>query len=261
MIKAKYMKKAIGFIGVLLIIIIAVSMYACSSDEDDSGIEETLKTAVFLASAQSCPDNNHPHAVDLGLPSGTKWACCNVDTDFPEQQSPSHIGGYYAWGETDTKSEYTWSNYIHCNGSIETCHNIGGDITGSEYDVAHVHWGGSWVMPSQEQFLELISNSSYTGATVNGMDGGLFTGANGRTIFLPDADIRWNEFIECLVTGGYYWSSTQSPYNGYAYHFNCDFKWGGGFGSSSRGHGLTVRPVISGTNNIFLPETYTDDIN
>ena len=47
----------------------------------------------------SCPDSKHPHLIDLGLPSGTKWACCNVDDD-PSKQSPTSNGSYYAWGET-----------------------------------------------------------------------------------------------------------------------------------------------------------------
>ena len=55
-----------------------------------------------MANAQ-CPDNNHPHMIDLGLPSGTKWACCNVGASKPEDQ-----GGYFAWGETEEKSEYIW---------------------------------------------------------------------------------------------------------------------------------------------------------
>ena len=55
----------------------------------------------------ACPDENHPHLIALGLPSGTKWACCNVNTDYPENQSPSNYGGFYAWGETETKSIYT----------------------------------------------------------------------------------------------------------------------------------------------------------
>ena len=59
----------------------------------------TLMLVALAASAQSCPDDNHPHAIDLGLPSGTKWACCNVGADTPEG-----YGGYYAWGETEEKS-------------------------------------------------------------------------------------------------------------------------------------------------------------
>ena len=213
----------------------------------------------FMANAQSCPDDNHPHAIDLGLPSGTKWACCNVDTDHPENQSPANCGGYYAWGETDTKPKYDWTNYIHCDGSETTCHDLGSDIAGTEYDVAHVRWGNSWVMPSQGQIQELTSKCSYIKTTKNGVDGGLFTGPSGGTIFLPAADIRWNGFLECLVLGGYYWSSTLSPYSNDAYRLFFDLSWGGAYGGEERAHGLTVRPVISVTNSIIHTKSSTDD--
>jgi len=217
----------------------------------------TLMTVLvaFMANAQSCPDNNHPHAIDLGLPSGTMWACCNVDTDNSRSQSPTNYGGYYAWGETETKSKYNWSNYLHCDGSESTCHDIGRDIAGTEYDVAHVHWGGSWVMPSQGQIQELISQCSYTGVTENDVEGGLFTGPNGCTIFLPATDVHWNDFVECIDHDGYYWSSTQSPYSLEAYCFSFDLPWGGGYGAYERGLGLTVRPVMSGTTNIVRPKS------
>ena len=206
----------------------------------------------FTSNPSSCPDDNHPHAIDLGLPSGTKWACCNVGATIPEER-----GGYYAWGETEEKSEYSWDTYIYCDGTCETCHNLGNDIAGTQYDVAHVKWGGSWVMPSQEQILELVNKCSFSWVKTNGLRGALFTGPGGGTIFLPEADFRWNEFLECPMPGGYYWSSTQSPYPGDAYRL-CFDSWGGGFGGNERGHGLTVRPVISGTNNINLLESSSD---
>ena len=146
----------------------------------------TFIAFVFVAcsaNAQSCPDDNHPHAIDLGLPSGTKWACCNVGASIPEGS-----GGYYAWGETKEKEIYDWTTYIHCDGSMETCHDLGSDIAGSEYDVAHVQWGGFWVMPTQEQIQELTSNCSCTWTRRNGVDGDLFTGPNGFTVFLPESD-------------------------------------------------------------------------
>ena len=133
----------------------------------------------------TCPDNNHPHLIDLGLPSGTKWACCNVGANKPEA-----YGDYYAWGETETKSTYDWSSYIHCDGSQSTCHNIGSDIAGTQYDVAHVQWGGSWVMPSQSQIKELVENCTHEWTTLNGVNGRNFTGTNGGTIFLPALQSR-----------------------------------------------------------------------
>ena len=215
-------------------------------------ITSTMMLVASIANSQSCPDDNHPHAIDLGLPSGTKWACCNVGTTIPEG-----CGGYYAWGETEEKEIYDWATYIHCDGTMETCHDIGSDIAGTEYDVAHIQWGGSWVMPSQEQILELVNKCSFSWVKTNGLRGALFTGPGGGTIFLPEADFRWNEFLECPMPGGYYWSSTQSPYPGDAYRL-CFDSWGGGFGGNERGHGLTVRPVISGTNNINLLESSSD---
>ena len=98
----------------------------------------------------------HPHMIDLGLPSGTKWACCNVGAIKPED-----YGDFYAWGETEIKSYYYWNTYINCSGSLETCHFIGNDISCTKYDVAHVKWGGTWVMPSEAQLDELLNKCAY----------------------------------------------------------------------------------------------------
>lgn len=203
----------------------------------------TMMLVAFMANAQSCPDNNHPHVIDLGLPSGTKWACCNVGATTPE-----NCGGYYAWGETKEKEMYDWATYIHCDGSMKNCYDLGSDIAGTEYDVAHVRWGGSWVIPSQGQIEELTNKCSFTWTTMNGVDGAQFTGPNGGTIFLPSADIRWDGFLECLIHGGYYWSSTQSPYSYDSFRL-CFDSWGGSCGGDNHGLGLTIRPVISKTNN------------
>ena len=216
----------------------------------------------FNNNPSSCPDDNHPHAIDLGLPSGTKWACCNVGA-----YKPDVYGGYYAWGETEEKEIYDWATYIHCDGTMETCHDIGSDIAGTEYDVAHIQWGGSWVMPSQEQILELVNKCSFSWVKTNGLRGALFTGPGGGTIFLPEADFRWNEFLECSMPGGYYWSSTLSPKNSNNAYRLCFDSWGGSGGGEYRGIGLTVRPIISGNsygnindpNNIIHPKSSTDD--
>ena len=156
-----------------------------------------------------CPDGNHPHMIDLGLPSGTKWSCCNVGAAKPEA-----FGGYYAWGETETKSEYSWKTYKHCDGTDKTCHDLGADIAGTKYDVAHVKWGGSWCIPADAQIEELLDNCTDTWTTVNGVNGRKFTSKrNGRSIFLPGAGY-FNE-SGLNDSGGYYsngtyWSGTQS---------------------------------------------------
>lgn len=187
----------------------------------------------------TCPDDNHPHMIDLGLPSGTKWACCNVGASSPEE-----YGGYYAWGETEEKDVYDWNTYTYCDGSESTCHDLGNDIAGTQYDVAYVKWGGSWVMPSKEQQDELLNNCTYTWTTKNGINGGEFTGPNGGTIFLPAAGNRWKENLGLADGLGTYWSSTQYPsYSSTAYNLY--------FGSPSvsldnpgRVYGFTVRPVV-----------------
>jgi hypothetical protein len=141
----------------------------------------------------TCPDDHHPHFIDLGLPSGTKWACCNVGATTPEG-----YGGYYAWGETEEKDVYDWTAYK----------DLVGDIAGTQYDVAHVKWGGSWVMPSCDQQAELLENCSSEWTTFNGINGRVFTGSNGGSIFLPAAGCRYGTDLYDAGSEGLYWSST-----------------------------------------------------
>ena len=193
-------------------------------------------------------------AVDLGLPSGTRWANMNVGASSPEE-----YGGYYAWGETEEKDVYNWSTYIHCDGTKETCHDIGNEIAGTQYDVAHVKWGKIWQMPTIDQVKELIDNCSVTRVTMNGVDGCQFTGPNGNSIFLPTAGSCWDS--GCYNNGviGLFWPSTlnqspQSPGNTYC------FEVGVGGGSYNGGYGRyfghSVRPVLRATSSI--PRTFID---
>ena len=177
-------------------------------------------------------------AIDLGLPSGTKWAPWNVGASKPED-----YGGYYAWGETEEKEVYNWSTYIHCDGSEETCHNIGMDIAGTEYDVAHEKWGGSWRMPSLDQIQELLDICTQTWTQQNDVNGTLVTGPNGNSIFLPAAGYRWGDSLRYEGTNGHYWSSSLYPsYSLYAYSlFFGSSYWDGGY--SYRYYGQSVRAV------------------
>ena len=133
-------------------------------------------------------------AVDLGLPSGTLWATCNVGASSPEES-----GDCFAWGETEPIGEYDWfnpwANYKWCNGSSDTLTKY---CTDSDFgtvdnltelepedDAAWVNWGLQWRMPSEEQFDELEENCTWKWATKNGVEGRLLTGPNGNSIFLP----------------------------------------------------------------------------
>lgn len=175
--------------------------------------------------------------IDLGLPSGTKWACCNVGA-----QKPEDYGGYYAWGETSEKNTYNLSTYIHCDGSSATFHNIGKDIAGTQYDAATANWGSPWMMPTKEQMKELVNNCTSEWTTQNGVKGKKFTGPNGASIFLPAAGYRLNDDLN-YAGAGYYWSSTLSESNkGYA----CDLYVISGYVGAVidyRYNGQSVRPV------------------
>ena len=200
----------------------------------------------FTIGTTSCPDGNHPHMIDLGLPSGTKWACCNVEATTPEG-----YGGYYAWGETEEKDYYSWDTYQYWTDSDgdggynydNEMTNIGSDIAGTGYDVAHVRWGGSWVMPSLDQIEELLNNCSTQWTTQNGVNGRTFTGPSGGTIFLPAAGYRWDGDLYLAGSYGDSWSSTQEPsYPGTA--CNLGFYSGGAdLYFDDRDRGRTVRPV------------------
>ena len=199
----------------------------------------------LTTNAQSCPDNNHPHMIDLGLPSGTKWACCNVGADKPETN-----GGYYAWGETEEKEVYSWSTYIHCDGSFSTCHDLGSNISGTEYDVAHVKWGGEWQMPTINQIKELINNCDYEQITINKVKVGKFTGVNDNSIILPLSGYHYADHINSLGKYGSYWAGNMARNYSYsAYTLMIDLL--GGFWEdysnncvTRRSDGLPVRPVV-----------------
>ena len=133
-----------------------------------------------------CPDNNHPHAIDLGLPSGTKWACCNVGASSPEE-----YGGYYAWGETEEKSKYSEKNYKQ--GKKDRKQKYKGyeyDIAGTEYDVAYMKWGKNWWMPTINQLKELKEMCTWQWTEKRATKGLLLIGPNGNSIFLPAGGCR-----------------------------------------------------------------------
>ena len=159
-----------------------------------------------------CPDGNHPHMIDLGLPSGTKWACCNVGAN-----SPSERGDYFAWGETSPKTafgEYNYKWYIagddhritkYCSNSD---YGIVDNIIGLqlEDDAAYVNWGPEWRMPGSAQTNELLNNCTYEWTKVNGMNGYLFkSNINNNAIFFPANGWYNNHGLQGLDDDGSCW--------------------------------------------------------
>ena len=185
---------------------------------------------------RACPDNNHPHVIDMG--SAGKWACCNVGASAPWE-----FGGYYAWGETEEKKYYSMSTYKYYDDSNESYLNIGSDIAGTQYDVAHVKWGGKWSMPSQNQ-IKLLETCSSNWFELKGVYGRIFTASNGNSIFLPAARYRQDDGSTYVGRNGYYWSSTHR--GGSNNDANCLYFRSGlnsFWANQFRYHGLSVRPI------------------
>ncbi len=185
-------------------------------------------------------------AVDLGL--SVKWANINVGATSPEE-----YGGYFAWGETEPKADYSWGTYKWCNGSETTLTKYNtksenGIVDNKttlypEDDAARANWGGNWRMPTDAEWTELRNNCTWTCTTQNGVNGRLVTASNGNSIFLPAAGNRIDTDLLDVGSLSYYWSSSLStdyPYGA----------WGAGFGSGGvywdgcyRCYGQSIRPV------------------
>ena len=120
------------------------------------------------------PGSTEGESVDLGLPSGVKWATCNLGATSMEQ-----LGDLYAWGETSSKETFTQANYEYY--FIGDYVDIGSDIRGTQYDAATASWKGAWHMPTQEEFAELQSECEWTKTTCNGVQGYMVIGKNGNS--------------------------------------------------------------------------------
>lgn len=180
-------------------------------------IQEYLSSEIDYIEVSDVEDqtiNGHEY-VDLGLPSGLKWATCNVGMYPP-------IGDYFAWGEVEPKSFYEQENSL-------TFGKDTGEISGNpQYDAARANWGGTWRLPSSLECQELIDKCSWTWTTQSGMEGYEVTGPNGNSIFLPAAEYRWG-IVGLGPHEGFYWTST--PYAvgrnrslAYALYFNSNDK-------------------------------------
>ena len=207
--------------------------------------------------------------IDLGLPSGTKWASCNVGASSPEES-----GGYYAWGETEEKWEYTDKTYMYYDAQNEKYIQIGNDISGTQYDVAHVKWGGNWRMPTEADIDELLQNTTSIWTTQNGVTGRMMISKiNFNRIFLPVngcyESVYDENFNGALIyrglcwksVNGYYWSSTYAStaadpsltateLNVFSDFFEAlynlmysGYQWDCRKANKNRSSGLNVRPV------------------
>ena len=167
--------------------------------------------------------------VDLGLPSGLKWAKCNLGAS-----KPSESGDYYAWGETAPKAEYTWATYkwmqagqsdwkyitkyTFADGVTEgiwydSAREFIGDnktVLVAADDAATQQLGSPWRMPTIDEIQELLVNCTWTWTTQDGVNGYQVDGPNGNAIFLPAAGYRKVSGLKYAGSQGYCWSSSLS---------------------------------------------------
>ncbi len=201
------------------------------------------------------------------------WACCNVGANSPEE-----YGGYYAWGETEEKSDYSWDTYKYYKayqtyygefyGYTKYCTderygygagNYKNSNNKTEYrdgftdnkteldlsdDVARQKWGGSWRMPSKEEFEKLVANCTREWTQINNVGGMMYTSTNGNRIFFPAAGFRYGTSLGNAGSFGYFWSRTlyaddpRDAYGLYLYSGDVDYYYYG-----YRSYGRPVRPL------------------
>ena len=223
------------YLFVLTIISVSLMLVNCngngtgtvSADKNNGATEGTI--------------NGHDW-VDLGLPSGTLWATCNVGANAPEEN-----GDYFSWGETAAKEEYLLSTckYFDYNNITKYCNDPGyGDnafadnktVLEPSDDAATANWGDGWCLPTKDEFKELIDKCTWMKKS-NGFE---VKGPNGKTILLPLPGYRVTEPRE-VGMNGYYWTSSLGEKNP-SFAWKTDFT-GKRMLEEGRYMGLPVRPV------------------
>ena len=196
----------------LSLLMLTVLLAGCNKDDDISSRQELINGYV---------------AVDLGLPSGLKWATCNVGAS-----SSVDYGKYYCWAKVNDKI-YTYANYTK---------GIDYDFSGNpDYDVAANKWGASWRTPTSGEMLELIKFCEWSWTAIDGVSGYKVVGTNGNYIFLPAAGYRYEE--EYFSKGKDVCYTTSTPNGSYVYSLWMDCEDSIELGSWQGCYGRSVRPV------------------
>lgn len=218
--------------------------------------------AIMATSCKKDENNNKTDGithefVDLGLPSGVKWATCNVGA-----ASPTDFGDYFAWGEIQPyytslnpltwkegkSAGYAWGSYSFTNGSGE---EIGTQPCGTngnltlEHDAARANWGGVWRMPTAAEIEELLNNTDCTMVTEGGVYGMMCTNKSdaSKYIFLPAAGYFDGTSRNHVGERGYCWSATRYSSDSSSAYYLFFYSTDESHGIDSRYFGFTVRPV------------------
>ena len=189
--------------------------------------------------------------VDLGLPSGTKWATMNVGAS-----KPSDYGLYFQWGDVRgfTKGQiggdkaFSWPDYkFSIDGSFSNFSKYTTDGESLELadDAANANMGGSWHMPSPTQLTELTANTTSTWTTQDGVNGRLFISKkNGKSIFIPAAGFASDGSLYDVGNGAVVWSSALDTYDVYDGQYLSFSSNSVSLYGSRRYYGFSVRGVI-----------------
>ena len=235
-------------ISLSLVLLMGMSVWA-QEPVTVSVYEDCSKNGKTEDIRPSGEENGHTW-VNLGL--SVRWASCNIGATAPED-----YGNYYAWGETETKADYSWATYKYANGAYDKLTKYCNDASygddgftddkttlDPEDDAAHVIWGGNWRMPTDAEWTELRNNCTWTWTTQNGVNGYLVTSeVNSNSIFLPAAGYRSDTDLYFADSYGFYRSSSRleaRPDHAWVVCFLSD---GVGWGYFSRSYGQSVRPV------------------
>lgn len=199
--------------------------------------------------------------------NGPYWATTNIGADNPED-----YGYYFWWGDTvgykcendkcvatdGSSSNYTFAEVITPTFKMATAtlRNEGWiSVFGAlvpEHDAAHIHWGGEWRMPTDQELSDLINNCNWAWTTQNGVQGYVVKGKDtyaSSSIFLPCAGCVSGNSLDDPGSCGSYWSSVPYPYSGDSFTDGW-YAWSFLFNSrhpythrNTRGLGMSVRPV------------------
>ena len=241
------MKKLFSLSAFLMLAMCTGFVSSCNDD-----VEETPPATVTPPDGNATENKDTHEYVDLGLPSGTLWATCNVGASKPEE-----YGDYFAWGEIAPNSYYSFGTYKY---SLRNYQSMTKYCTNSNYgivdnkselepsdDAATANWGGHWQMPSLEQCKEIFNGiyTTSTSTTLNGIKGvKLISKKNGNSIFLPAAGYRADTSLHDAGSRGYFWSRSLSPdSNNEACYIIPQKGYADALQGGPRSHGQSVRPV------------------
>lgn len=211
--------------------------------------EITAIDSVVITTLYDNDDYRGHEYVDLGLPSGLKWAACNIGASVPEE-----YGNFYGWGETEPRDIYTSTYNKYMESSIKlTKYNVNpaqGNVDNKtvlepEDDVAHVKWGGRWRMATSSEAYELRIYCQWEETVLNGVNVTKVTGPNGNCIYLPHCGLAVGSDVWSLGEKGHYWTSSlctanfDDDYCSFSNIFTVPYS----VGNLRRGYGAAVRAV------------------